>query len=106
MLRYTVACRFTCNDRQLADRWLEWLLQKHLQDVLDAGAQSAELFHIDDEVPHYLIDYRFNSRDEFERYLAESAPRLRAEGLERFPLELGLQYQRSTGSALHRLPLC
>jgi hypothetical protein len=104
MIRYTVACRFTGNNQQVANQWLEWLRKKHLQDVLDAGAQSAELIQVDDEVPHYLIDYRFATRSELERYLAESAPRLRAEGLERFPLELGLEYQRSTGTALHSLP--
>lgn len=102
MTRYTVACRFTSGDQKLAARWVDWLLTRHLQDVLDAGAESAELIAVDDTVPHYEIDYRFSSRATLEHYLANSAPKLRAEGLSLFPLELGLEYRRSTGSPLAR----
>ena len=103
MIRYTVACRFVSGDRELAQRWIDWLLSRHLQDVLDAGAQSAELVGVDDELPHYEIDYRFADREALETYLSREAPRLRADGLRLFPLELGLEYRRTTGSSLHRL---
>jgi hypothetical protein len=104
MIRYTVACRFVTGDQELAQRWVQWLLTRHLQDVLDAGAQSAELIALDDELPHYEIDYRFPNRAALQRYLSESAPKLRAEGLRLFPLELGLEYRRTMGNSLHRLP--
>lgn len=103
MVRYTVACRFVSGDEQLARNWVNWLLSRHLQDVLDAGAQSAELIALDGELPHFEIDYRFPNREALDDYLKHSAPKLRAEGLSLFPLELGLEYHRTTGNSLHRL---
>lgn len=97
MYRYTVACRFVSGDRELAERWLTWLRDGHLQDVINGGAESAEVVSLDDSLPHYEIGYRFPDRAVLDRYLAEFAPRLRQEGLARFPLELGLEYRRSTG---------
>lgn len=97
MVRYTVACRFISGNQELANSWVAWLRDGHLQDVMDGGACSAEVVQIDDNVPHYEIHYRFATRESLNRYLKEFAPRLREEGLERFPLALGLEYRRSTG---------
>lgn len=103
MIRYTVACRFVSNDRELAAKWVNWLLTKHLQDVLDAGALAAELLALDGDLPHYEIDYRFADRAAVDHYLTHSAPSLRAEGLSLFPLELGLEHHRTTGSSVQQL---
>ena len=98
MVSYTVRCCFA--DSNVADRWLQWLVEEHIQDVLDAGATAAELFEMDSEARTFEIRYQFNSRDEFNFYEQHHAPRLREEGLRKFPLNLGLQYSRTIGETL------
>lgn len=95
MYSYTVRCRFT--NPAIASRWLQWLKAEHVQDVIDAGAVAAEAFEMTDGELEYEIRYQFESQEAFEKYNAEKAPALREEGLEKFPLSLGLDYARTTG---------
>lgn len=102
-IRYTVACTFT--DPEVATRWLAWLEDGHLADVCAAGAESAEAVRMDGDSANgdtvtYEARYVFPSRAAFEAYERDHAPRLRAEGLEKFPLDLGLTYRRSVGEAV------
>lgn len=94
---YVVACQFDEEASGVAQAWLDWLRQRHLQEVLDAGALSAEILQLSADPPHFEIHYRFASAEDFARYERDEAPRLKADGLARFPLELGLNYQRRTG---------
>lgn len=100
--RYTVACRFEGEPADLVTAWLAWLIPGHLDDVLAAGAQAAEVVQIDDDVPHFEIRYQFESRAAFQAYERDHAPRLRADGLSRFPLESGLSFRRTTGQTITR----
>lgn len=100
MLRYTVRCRFTGPDADLPNRWLAWLREEHLAEVLAAGAVEAEVVCMDDEVPTFEVRYGFESRTEYETYIREAALRLREAGLRRFPLSLGLLYERSCGDVV------
>lgn len=97
---YTVAVAF--NDRRMADEWLEWVRTGHIAEVLAGGAASAEVIVLDGETPRFEVRYLFPSRQAFERYERDHAPRLRSEGLARFPLEKGVQYQRTLGSVAAR----
>ncbi|MCH9647664.1 MAG: DUF4286 family protein [Deltaproteobacteria bacterium] len=101
-ISYTVAC--TLAHQQIADRWLAWLRDGHLEDVLRAGALSAEVFRMDGEQGstevRYEVRYVFASRAAFDAYERDHAPRLREEGLSLFPLDLGLAYQRSVGESV------
>lgn len=99
MYSYTVRCTF--QNRVVADKWLEWLADEHIADVLKAGAVSAEIFQLDGG-SIYEIRYRFESRAHFDDYERNHAPDLRAAGLARFPLEMGLEYSRSHGQSLAR----
>lgn len=92
MFAYTVHCEHTNSDTHAA--WVQWMLDEHLADVCAAGAQTAEL----------IVDglrcetrYTFADRAAFDAYERDHAPRLRDEGLQRFPLSLGLTYSRTTG---------
>lgn len=103
MFSYTVRC--TINKPETAESWLAWLTCAHIQDVLDAGATRAEIFEMETvavEARTFEIRYRFDSVESFLEYERSHAPRLRAEGLEKFPLEMGLEYTRSTGKSLHK----
>ncbi len=91
---YTVTAEV--DDEATARAWAEWLRTKHLADVVAAGASQAELIQWSALV--FESRYRFESRAAFERYEAEHAPRLRAEGLAAFPK--GVRLSRKTGDVV------
>ena len=95
MYRYTVTAEFA--NSTTAAEWLHWLRDGHIDDVLAAGATSAEIVRLDDAVTAFEIRYVFPDRETFQHYEDNHAPQLRAEGLERFPESVGVQYDRSTG---------
>ena len=92
---YTVRCTF--EDPDVQEAWLHWLREVHAADLLRAGAIRAEVVRLDGDPPTCEAHYLFPSREVFDRYEADHAPRLRAEGLRRFPLSLGLTYERRVG---------
>ncbi|HRP61902.1 MAG TPA: DUF4286 family protein [Phycisphaerales bacterium] len=103
MFAYTVRCTFTTSD--VAKEWIEWLRTEHLRDVCDAGARDAEVVVIDPSESSantmtVEVRYHFVSREAFARYERDHAPRLRSEGLKRFPPERGLTYARTTGEVV------
>ncbi len=106
MFSYVVRCDF--REALAKVGFLGWLRERHVADVCAAGAENAELVELDPspEWPHAIeIRYRFSSRDAFERYEREHAPRLRAEGLAeaaRLGLEpgQGIVMTRTTGEVL------
>jgi hypothetical protein len=101
-IRYTVAVSFP--DEEIAQRWLAWLRAGHINEVLAGGATAAEIIRCDGPVVEYEVRYSFPSRDAFDRYEREHAPRLRAEALSRFPPEHGVHYHRSTAVVLDQFP--
>ena len=94
-IAYTVSCTFT--DPAVAERWLGWLRDGHLADVVAAGAERADAVRLDGDRVCCEARYTFASRAAFEAYERDHAPRLREEGLALFPLDLGLDYSRSVG---------
>jgi hypothetical protein len=97
-LCYTVSA--TLPDAKLAQTWLSWLRDQHIAEVLAGGATGAEVVQMDGTPYTYEVRYRFPSREVFQRYEQEHAPRLRAEGLALFPIEKGVVYRRSLGESL------
>lgn len=102
MFSYTVRCTF--EDESVAKEWIEWLRNEHLAEVLAAGALDGELIRFDPspaDAPGTRAcceaRYHFSSREAFAAYERDHAPRLRAEGLKRFPSQRGIVYSRSTG---------
>ncbi len=99
---YTVAVTFA--DALLVPSWLRWLRERHIADVLRGGAVEAQLVAFDEPAHAYEVRYRFPTREAFDRYLREHAPRLRAEGLRLFPMEQGVRYSRSVGVVMGVFP--
>jgi hypothetical protein len=98
MISYTVTCTF--NDAVVAQEWIDWLRDKHLADVLAAGANDAEVVRGDEAEDGSVVcevRYHFDSREAFDTYQREHAPRLREDGLTLFPPERGLHYARKIG---------
>jgi hypothetical protein len=95
MLAYTVTCTF--DDPAVAQEWLTWLREEHFAEVRAAGAQDAEAIRFDGSPLRCEARYHFTSREAFADYEKHHAPRLRAEGLKRFPPQRGVQYERTLG---------
>ena len=99
---YTVVATFEVS--AVAEEWLGWLRTGHIAEVLAGGATDAEVVELDSPPRTFEVRYHFPSRAAFARYEQEHAPRLRAEGLQRFPLERGVSYRRSVGMVAATFP--
>lgn len=98
---YSVFIRIAAPEKETS--WLSWMKDKHLEDVKKGGAIKATLIRLDPKNTEEIIyeaRYLFKNRPDFTRYLEESAPALRAEGLEKFPPEDGFSYSRSSGDII------
>lgn len=101
-IAYTVTCRI--KDEQKAEEWLAWLRDGHIAEVLAGGTNDAEIIRLDDDGESgscFEILYYFETRELFDDYVANRAPRLRAEGLARFPEEDGFIYSRKIGEVIY-----
>ncbi|MCC6333542.1 MAG: DUF4286 family protein [Myxococcales bacterium] len=102
---YTVIADF--DSPQVAGDWVAWLKDGHLQAVLDGGARSVDLVRLEPTAEHPLrfeARYLFADLPTFQRYEQTAAPRLRADGLARFPPSRGVRLTRVLGEVLERLP--
>ncbi|MDP2272623.1 MAG: DUF4286 family protein [Archangium sp.] len=96
---YTVTAEF--DHAAVAAEWAAWLRDGHLQEVLDGGAREAVLVQL---APlRFQARYAFADAAAFAKYEQESAPKLRAEGLAKFPPSRGVSMSRSTGEVHARL---
>lgn len=100
MISYVVRIEF--DDALVRDETLAWLHARHVDDVLAAGALSAEVVVIDGTLA-LEARYRFASRDAFRDYERDHAPRLRADGLA-FLAGRPARFTRSTGTIDVRRP--
>ncbi len=91
---YTVRIDF--DDPAVLGDTLAWLRDRHISDVLAAGALSADLVTLDGALA-IEIRYRFASRDAFAAYERDHAPRLRKDGLD-FLAGRAARFTRTTGS--------
>lgn len=94
---YTVTA--TLPDEPTADEFIGWLRDGHVADVVRAGALSGHVVRIDDPPAPIRVEarYVFSDRDALDRYISDHAPRLRADGLARFPPERGITFERRVG---------
>ena len=97
-LRYTVGVKLP--DAVTAERWLRWLRDGHVADVMAGGATTAQVCRLDGEDHAFEVAYEFPSRESFAAYERDHAPRLRAEGLGLFPVESGVAYRRGTAEII------
>ena len=107
MFSYTLSCAFT--EEAVAREWVDWLRNSHLADVCAAGALDAEIVRLDSgdnsggATCRFEVRYHFASREAFEAYQRDHAPRLRADGLKLFPPQRGVTYERNTGEVLAQI---
>lgn len=96
---YTVRTAF--DNPALAESWVAWLRDGHAAEVLAAGARRAVIVRLDNDGDgeRYEVRYTFPSEAAFRAYERDHAPRLRAEGVRRFPPTV-VTYARSNGTVV------
>ncbi len=101
-IAYTVIA--TLPDERTREEYLTWLEDGHVDAVIAAGAHSAAIIRLDRGTPRdpivVEVRYIFSTREVLDKYLKDSAPALRAEGLKRFPPERGVSFRRTVGEIL------
>ena len=73
-------------EREIADAYRDWL-ERHVAEMLEIeGFLRAEIFEGDapDGYRGYVSHYHLKNQAALDRYLAEDAPRMRADGTRRF----------------------
>lgn len=98
-IAYTVIATFL--DQATQDEYVQWLEDGHVDQVIAGGAHSAMIVRLDrptDADPHRVeVRYVFSTRELLDRYVTHEAPKLRAQGLAKFPPERGISFQRTVG---------
>jgi hypothetical protein len=74
---------------EIEKEWLEWQRQEHIPDVMASGRFSEYKFYrlLEQEEPDgitYIIQYFSPSLDDYNRYIEDTAPRLRKKALDRW----------------------
>ncbi len=89
----------TLPDENTEAEYVSWLEDGHVDAVISHGAHSAMIVKLEPKEgrPRVMTQYIFTTRPGFDRYVAEHAPALRADGLRRFPLERGIVFERTVG---------
>ncbi len=85
----------------VADEYVSWLEDGHVDQVVKGGAHSAMIVRLDPDTagkPRVMTQYVFSTREVFDHYVARHAPALRAEGLKRFPPERDVRMERLIGT--------
>ncbi len=100
MLVYTVIA--TLPDEAAASEYLAWLTGGHAESVVAGGAASARVVRIEEPPDPIQVEaqYVFASRADYDRYLRDHAPRLRAEGLALFGAPRGITFERRVGRVM------
>jgi hypothetical protein len=96
---YMVAA--TLPNAALADEYVAWLEDGHIDAVIKGGAHSAMIVRLEPDAagnPRVMTQYVFATREVFDRYVAVHAPALRADGMKRFPTERGVRVERMIGT--------
>ncbi len=97
-------------DDATRQRYIDWLANGHVQQVIAGGALWGEIIDLSEsgrspgsvaagegEVGVVQTRYGFASREAYDRYVEQSASRLRAEGLALFGPDSGVRFFRQLG---------
>ena len=76
-------------EQQIADAWLQWLLDEHIPDVVATKCftdyKVVRLLEVDDsEGPTYAIQYHAESKADYNRYIEQHATAMRKKSFEKW----------------------
>jgi hypothetical protein len=86
MIIYNVTIKV---EQQIADAWLQWLLDEHIPNVLATKCftdyKVVRLLEVDDsEGPTYAIQYHAESKADYNRYIEQHATAMRKKSFEKW----------------------
>jgi len=86
MIIYNVTVKV---ERQIADPWLQWLLNEHIPDIMQTNCfvdyKVVRLLELDDsEGPTYAIQYCAESKSDYNRYIELYAPTMQKLSFEKW----------------------
>lgn len=98
----------TLPDETIAQEYIQWLEDGHVDQVIDHGAHSGMIVRLERNPEEgdppgsvrVMTQYIFSTRQVFDHYVQSAAPALRAEGLARFGPSRGVRMQRLVGTVL------
>lgn len=99
-IAYSVTATFP--DEATASEYTAWLQDGHVDAVIQGGARQAMIVRLIDPPlpPRVETRYLFATRALFDIYIEKFAPALRADGLQRFPPDRAITFERRTGIIL------
>ncbi|MCX7729182.1 MAG: DUF4286 family protein, partial [Bacteroidia bacterium] len=76
-------------DKEIEKDWLNWMISKHIPDVLSTGCFTEyNMFQVysamSEDLCSYNIQYSFNKVEDLERYQKEFASKLQKEHQDKF----------------------
>jgi len=96
----------TLPTQAVADEYVLWLKDGHVDAVVAGGAHSAMIVQLKhdagaaDHSRRVMTQYIFPTDEVFNRYVEKFAPALRADGLKRFGPETGVRFERLIGEVV------
>lgn len=86
MIIYNVTIQ---TDNSIADAWLKWLKEEHIPEILATkcftGATILQLLEVDDtDGPTYAVQYKAESKSNYNRYINLHAEKLRDKSFEKW----------------------
>lgn len=93
----------TLPNKAIAEEYVAWLEDGHVDLVVEGGAHSAMIVRLESEPggqPRVMTQYVFATQEVFDHYVAVHAPALRADGVKRFPPERGVRMERMIGTVV------
>lgn len=86
MIIYNVTIKV---DAAIAERWLNWLLEEHIPDVMSTKCFSdyrvVRLIEVDEtEGPTYAVQYSAEAKADYNRYIELHAPEMRKRSFEKW----------------------
>ncbi len=90
----------TLPSRAVADEYIAWLKDGHVDQVIQGGAHAGMIVRLEPDAagtPRVMTQYVFPTREVFDHYVAQHAPSLRVDGLRRFGPERGVKMERMIG---------
>lgn len=96
---FSYVVRAELDSEAIAESYVAWLTGGHVAEVCHLSGARGAVVRLDGDRPRVESRYVFPSRDAFAAYERDHAPRLRAEGVERFGGTA--RFERSTGDELY-----
>jgi DNA topoisomerase IB len=86
MIIYNVTIKV---DASIAESWLQWLLDKHIPDVMQTACfsnyKAVQLLEVDDsEGPTYAIQFTAASKADYNSYMENHAPAMQQKSIDKW----------------------